>query len=59
MGGKAMLKTVEGEDLTIARADANTLSVTDGKGDVARITIPDVMQSNGIIHVVDKVLIPD
>jgi len=58
MGGKAMLKTVEGEELTIARHGANRLSVTDGKGDVAVIAIPDVLQSNGVIHVIDKVLIP-
>jgi uncharacterized surface protein with fasciclin (FAS1) repeats len=32
--------------------------VTDDKGDVARVTIGDVMQSNGVIHVVDKVLLP-
>ena len=34
------------------------LTVTDAKGDVARITIADVLQSNGVIHVVNKVLIP-
>ena len=58
MGGKLMLKTVQGEELTIARSGANHLTVTDAKGDVARISIADVLQSNGVIHVVDKVLIP-
>jgi uncharacterized surface protein with fasciclin (FAS1) repeats len=57
-GGKAMLKTVQGEDLTIARRGHSHLIVTDVKGDVAEITIADVLQSNGVIHVVNKVLIP-
>jgi uncharacterized surface protein with fasciclin (FAS1) repeats len=58
MGGKATLKTVQGEDLTIARSGRSHLTVTDAKGDVAMITIADVLQSNGVIHVVNKVLIP-
>ncbi|MBV8474007.1 MAG: fasciclin domain-containing protein [Hyphomicrobiales bacterium] len=58
MGGKLMLKTVQGEDLTVERSGKSRLIVTDAKGDAARITIPDVLQSNGVIHVVDKVLIP-
>jgi uncharacterized surface protein with fasciclin (FAS1) repeats len=58
MGGKAMLKTVQGEDLTIARSGRSHLTVTDAKGDVAVITIADVLQSNGVIHVINKVLIP-
>ena len=58
MGGKAMLKTVQGEDLTIERRGKSNLTVTDAKGDVALITIPNVMQSNGVIHVINNVLIP-
>ena len=58
MGGKATLKTVQGEDLTIERRGRGHLTVTDSKGDVAWITISDVMQSNGVIHVINKVLIP-
>jgi uncharacterized surface protein with fasciclin (FAS1) repeats len=58
MGGKAMLKTVQGEELTIERRGRSHLTVTDAKGDVAQITIPDVLQSNGVIHVINKVLIP-
>ena len=58
MGGKLMLKTVQGEDLTFARSGTSHLTVTDAKGDVARITIADVLQSNGVIHVINKVLIP-
>ena len=58
MGGKLTLKTVQGEDLTFARMGKSALTVTDAKGDVARITIADVLQSNGVIHVINKVLIP-
>ncbi len=57
-GGKAMLKTVQGEDLTVQRRGRSHLTVTDAKGDVAQITIADVLQSNGVIHVINKVLIP-
>lgn len=58
MGGKLTLKTVQGEDLTFERSGKSHLTVTDAKGDVARITIADVLQSNGVIHVINKVLIP-
>jgi uncharacterized surface protein with fasciclin (FAS1) repeats len=58
MGGKAVLKTVEGGDLIVKRSGDKGLTVTDAKGDVAMITIPDVLQSNGVIHVINKVLIP-
>jgi uncharacterized surface protein with fasciclin (FAS1) repeats len=58
MGGKLTLKTVQGEDLTFARSGASHLTVIDSKGDVARITIADVLQSNGVIHVINKVLLP-
>jgi uncharacterized surface protein with fasciclin (FAS1) repeats len=58
MGGKLTLKTVQGEDLIFQRSGPMHLTVTDAKGDVARITIADVMQSNGVIHVINKVLIP-
>jgi len=56
-GGKAMLKTVEGAELTLTRGDG-TIDVTDAKGDVAKVTIADVRQSNGVIHVIDGVLLP-
>jgi uncharacterized surface protein with fasciclin (FAS1) repeats len=56
-GGKVSLKTVEGGLLTISWGDG-TLWLTDQKGDTARVTIPDVYQSNGVIMVVDKVLMP-
>jgi uncharacterized surface protein with fasciclin (FAS1) repeats len=55
--GKATLTSVEGEPLTVMQS-GKTLSVTDAKGGVAQVTIADVMQSNGVIHVVNKVLMP-
>jgi uncharacterized surface protein with fasciclin (FAS1) repeats len=56
-GGKAVLKTVEGDSITVAHDDGKW-TVTDDKGNVANITIADVMQSNGVIFVIDKVLMP-
>ncbi len=56
-GGRTKLKTVEGEELTIA-ANGNTLTVWDAKGGRSTITIRNVFQSNGVIHVVDSVLLP-
>ena len=57
--GTATLKTAAGAELTVRRAGPGKLSVTDAKGDVATITIADVLQSNGVIHVVDTVLLPN
>jgi len=57
-GGRAELTTVQGGRLVVTEAGRNKLQVTDAKGDVANITIPDVNQSNGVIHVVDTVLLP-
>ncbi|WP_176048658.1 fasciclin domain-containing protein [Burkholderia sp. BCC1644] len=56
-GGKATLKTVEGDPLMVSK-DARGWAITDDKGNVAHVTIGDVMQSNGVIHVVDTVLLP-
>ena len=56
-GGKAMLKTAAGGTLT-ATASGSTVSVTDESGGISKVTIADVNQSNGVIHVVDKVLLP-
>lgn len=56
-GGKAVLKTVEGDSITVAK-NGDAWTVTDDKGNVANITIADVMQSNGMIFVIDKVLMP-
>src|SRR5580704_1148366 len=55
-GGEAKLKTVEGEQLVVKQAGPARLTVTDAKGDVSTITIADVLQSNGVIHVIDTVL---
>ena len=55
--GKAMLKTVAGGSLTAMAANGG-VTVTDEKGGTAKVTIADVYQSNGVIHVVDKVLLP-
>lgn len=55
--GKAMLTTVEGEPLT-ASMKGSRLVLTDAKGGTATVTIPDVHQSNGVIHVIDTVLMP-
>lgn len=57
MGGSYTLVTVNGENLTF-KADGNTLFVADMKGNMARVTIPDVMQSNGVIQGIDTVLMP-
>lgn len=55
--GKAMMKTVQGEELTFWTKGKN-LYVTDAKGNKAKVTIADVNQSNGVIHVIDTVLMP-
>jgi uncharacterized surface protein with fasciclin (FAS1) repeats len=56
--GWAKLKTVQGEELTVKQAGPGKLTVTDAKGDTAHVTIADVLQSNGVIHVIDTVLLP-
>jgi uncharacterized surface protein with fasciclin (FAS1) repeats len=56
-GGEAMYKTVEGEELTM-RQDGRRLEIIDAKGDKSFVTIADVNQKNGVIHVVDTVLLP-
>ena len=55
--GKAELKTVEGDKLTFEMKNGHVW-VIDGKGDKAEVTITNVMQSNGVIHVIDKVMLP-
>ncbi|MDP9054534.1 MAG: fasciclin domain-containing protein [Acidobacteriota bacterium] len=56
-GGKAELKTVEGETLTFMM-DGGRITIKDEKGGMAAITIPNVYQSNGVIQVIDSVLQP-
>ena len=55
--GSATLTTVQGATLTI-KSNGKAMIVTDENGGTARVTIADVNQSNGVIHVVDKVLLP-
>ncbi|WP_421853012.1 fasciclin domain-containing protein [Novosphingobium sp.] len=55
--GKAMIKTVQGEELTFSQL-GRRIQITDAKGGKSLVTIPDVNQSNGVIHVVDTVLLP-
>ena len=55
--GKATFKTVSGGTLT-ATMEGKDLILTDEKGGKSKVTIADVMQSNGVIHVVDTVLMP-
>jgi uncharacterized surface protein with fasciclin (FAS1) repeats len=56
-GGQATFTTVQGEPLTITEK-GRAFDITDSKGRTARITIADVLQSNGVIHVINKVLMP-
>ncbi|SRR5258707_4286183 len=55
--GKATLKTVQGEPLT-ATMSGDLIALQDQSGNTANVTIADVNQSNGVIHVVDTVLLP-
>lgn len=56
--GQAMLKTVSGGTL-IATMQGKNIVLKDEKGGVSTVTIPNVFQSNGVIHVVDTVLLPN
>ena len=56
--GKLKLKTVNGESLTAESSSNDTILLTDAKGGTATIKIADVTQSNGVIHVIDSVLMP-
>ena len=56
--GRATLQTANGETLTVMMK-GDRIAVADEKGDVAIVTIADVYQSNGVIQVVDTVLLPN
>ncbi len=56
--GKATLKTVSGGTLTATEAGGKIM-LTDEKGGMATVTIANVYQSNGVIHVIDTVLMPN
>jgi uncharacterized surface protein with fasciclin (FAS1) repeats len=58
-GGEAQLKTVQGGTLSVVPGrSGRSLFIADSKGNTSRITIANVMQSNGVIHVVDTVVMP-
>jgi uncharacterized surface protein with fasciclin (FAS1) repeats len=56
-GGAHVVETVGGCKLKLS-LKGNKVRITDENGNVARVTIADVKQSNGVIHVIDKVLLP-
>lgn len=56
--GKAMIKTVQGANLTFMMNGPKNIMIKDEKGMTANISTYDVMQSNGVIHVIDAVLMP-
>lgn len=56
-GGTATLTTVQGEPLT-AKMTGGRLMLTDAKGGMSMVSTKDVMQSNGVVHVIDTVLMP-
>ena len=56
-GGAHPVKTVGGCEFTAMAKDGN-ITIKDGQGGIATVTIADVKQSNGVIHVIDKVLLP-
>jgi uncharacterized surface protein with fasciclin (FAS1) repeats len=56
--GEATLKTVEGAELTVKQMGPGQLTITDREGNTAHVTIANVLQSNGVIHVIDTVLMP-
>lgn len=57
-GGKATLTTVQGGTITAMKSGGG-ITLTDEKGGMSHVTIADVIQSNGVIHVVDTVLMPN
>lgn len=56
-GGKAVLKTVDGQDLTATKS-GDAILLTSSSGNKATVTQADVAQSNGVVHVIDAVLVP-
>ncbi|MBC2601274.1 fasciclin domain-containing protein [Puniceicoccus vermicola] len=57
-GGSMEVETVAGESLTVSMNGASNLVLEDASGNTARILTYDVYQSNGVIHVIDTVLLP-
>lgn len=56
-GGRHVVPTVSGDEL-VATIDGGDIVLMDESGGTARVTIADVAQSNGVIHVIDSVLLP-
>ena len=56
--GKAVLKTIDGDALTLSVNDKSNLQLTDAKGNTAVVVSFDSMASNGVIHGLDSVIIP-
>lgn len=57
-GGTATLTTVQGATLTATTEGMGDVTLTDAKGGTAKVEVADVRQSNGIVHVIDTVLMP-
>lgn len=57
-GGAHVVRTVAGNLLTVRNAPGGGITISDENGGVATVTIADVKQSNGVIHVIDRVLLP-
>ncbi|MCL4157387.1 UNVERIFIED_CONTAM: hypothetical protein GTU68_026030 [Idotea baltica] len=57
-GGTAMIKTLSGGTLTFKMNGDRNVMIIDEKGNAANINVYDVYQSNGVIHSIDKVLLP-
>lgn len=57
-GGKAVIKTVNGANLSFTMNGAHNIMLWDENGNGANISVYDVYQSNGVIHVIDNVLLP-
>ena len=56
--GAQTVTTVQGEDLTVTVEDDGTATITDANGNVANITATDLKARNGVVHVIDGVLLP-
>ena len=57
-GGAHIVRTVAGNILTVRSTPTGGITISDENGGVANVTIADVKQSNGVIHVIDRVLLP-
>jgi uncharacterized surface protein with fasciclin (FAS1) repeats len=57
-GGRVALTTVQGGTLTAAVNPDGSVTLTDAAGNTSRVTQSDVLQSNGVVHVIDTVVMP-